>query len=145
MTVLAAPDLTVGQAKQLAATMYEHGWRICEIRAYLERRGVSRARETIRRWAIPEVAERNRLQNEERMRRKYAAARNGRIGRDDHSEVFKLTRLLALVEQAGLSHAAAARVIRLDFGDAFTEHQIRHAVETRRYPAGRKGPRKAAA
>lgn len=129
---MSAPEqLNVGQAMRLAETMYDRGqggWSIQGIQHYLTRRGVKRSWQTVKRWADPAYAEQARTNNRLKERTRWGRRTDGRLGRRDHSPDFKLARMLALHNEAGLSLSAIARLMSFDYGVEFTRPLVERAV-----------------
>lgn len=133
------PMTVVTRARQLA----EAGWKPAEIRRLLERDGTTVSLATVSRWVNPD-AHRRWSEQAQRWNARRAASRGaaGGAARRNARPEFKLARL-QLLRESGLSCRATAIVLGLDFGDTFSEEQIRRAERLGRYPGGKPGrPRK---
>lgn len=125
------------EAMRLAEQMYDRGrggWTIQGILEYLERRDVKRSWQTVRRWADPVYAEHRRSENRRKERTRWGQRTDGRLGRHDHTPEFKLARMLALHNEAGLSVSAIARLMSFDYGVEFTRHMVERAITERKLP-----------
>lgn len=127
------PMTVVTEARRLHN---EGGWNPTEIVDLLARQGITVGRDAVMRWTDPRVAEAARLRSEER-NRMHSASKSGRIGHPSSSPAFKLARMRALREDAGLGYNAIAKVMRFDFGDDLSRGQVEYALETGRYPRER--------
>ena len=108
----------------LARRMYGNGdaWTPVQIRMYLAGNGIDVALYTIRCWVVPGELEEQRRRNRE----SYHRRRNNTV-------VGLLDRMLEL-RSAGLSFAAIAKVIGLDYGVRMNADQARYYVNERREP-----------
>lgn len=126
------PISAVMEARRLSAA----GWGDAEIARTLLQDGFVRspvARATIGRWvrASREQSWRADAQANAASRAAQRGARG--IGRWSARPEFKMARVRALHGE-GLSVNAIATVMRFDFGDRLTEHQVRYALRMGRYP-----------
>jgi hypothetical protein len=114
--------------KQQAVRWSQAGWTDAWI-------GVSRT--TVGRWVKPSREAKFR-EDSERTHAQRAAERGKRpLGHYLARAEYKFARMQAL-HGAGLSCNAIAKVMRFDFGDRWlTEHKVRHALASGRYPKER--------
>lgn len=132
MTAVRHTTAAVALATQLAAA----GWRPSEIPAILSRElGIKPpARSTVHYWLNDGYAEKRRRSGRARKRKHVAAHASGSMRSNHRTPEFRLTRMRAL-RTAGLSHAAIAKVMTLDFPDApLTRHQVAGALDDGRVP-----------
>lgn len=127
-------QIHTGRTKARVIELHQSGWKPAEIRDVLRREGYAPipARNTIWAWTNPEKAD----AGDRRRIRRY---REQRVERASfqwpgvRTSLWKFGRMKAL-RGLGVSYADIARVMYLDFGDDFTEAQIRKAFEADRYP-----------
>lgn len=115
-----------------ARRLREGEWSPDEIARLFSQRGVLVSARSVRRWTDPAVERADRL-SDLRQSRAKAAARSGRLGRSDATPEFRLARMRAL-RGLGMSCGSIATVMNFDFGSGLSEHQVRWALETGRYP-----------
>lgn len=113
-----------------ARELREAGWAIPRIRDILEKEHAVRpSKDTITRWLDPAVAERRAQAAREK---RAESATFGWSGWHP-SPSWKLGRMRAL-RDAGVSYAAVAKVMSVDFGDELTEEEVRAALKLGRPP-----------
>ena len=113
----------VTRARQLASA---ECWSLREIAEILTSEGYTESpphAATIRIWTKPDVARRNAEQKQAFNQKASEQARLERMQR---------------YRNAGVSYAAIARVLNVDFGAGLTEDQVRYALVTGRYPKTKK-------
>jgi hypothetical protein len=121
------PSTVVARAVELG----DAGWSAYAIPGHLEKEfGVRPQDSTVRRWLDPRIAERERrrTRQKERARRQQIGMRM--IVVDDDRKLELMRRL----DDEGMSVAAVAKALRVFTGDSITYHQVRHALQTGRYP-----------
>ncbi len=113
-----------------ARELRDAGWAIPRIREILAKEHAVRpSNDTIARWLDPAVAERRAQAAREK---RAEVATFGWSGWHP-SPSWKLGRMRAL-RAAGVSYAAIAKVMLVDFGDELTEEEVRYAVKRGRPP-----------
>ena len=136
------PQLSRTEAIATARRMHDAGWAINTIRRYLADRGQNVSWVYVKCWVDDEYRERYRAKERRRQRQEYRRRHGVRpAALKVITPVEKFDRLRELRE-AGLSQSDTAKVLRLDFGDDVTEHMVRYAEQSGRYPLS---ARKAAA
>lgn len=115
--------------KQQAIRYKEAGWTDEWIADQL---GV--AKTTVGNWVKPHREQANR-ETQARVHVQRATIRGAKpMGHYLARAEYKLARMRALHEQAGMTCGAIARVMRFDFGDPLTDDQVRYALAVGRYP-----------
>jgi hypothetical protein len=120
-----------------ARRYHDAGWGERAIVRFFAEDGITVSERTVKRWTDPELVERDAA-NDRRRKREAAGRRSGRLA--DHigaraTAEFKLTRMRALKERAGMGCGAIGRVMAFDFGGPpLTASQVRHALAAGRYP-----------
>lgn len=117
-----------------AVRLRESGWTLSGIVQVLARRGIHVHESTILYWTSEAASERRRQHDRDRMARINAARASFRWPGRPKTEVWLLARMRVL-ERAGLSMAAIAKVVSIDHGLELTEHQVRYALSIDRLPA----------
>jgi hypothetical protein len=125
---------TIAEARKLA----DASWSAYKIAQIFNRRGIPVSEGTVRCWIDPKYAERRSLGNRQRMREVLAKAKAERAQggpwfHANASAEYRMQRLVALAT-VGLTVPKLVEVLRLDFGDVLSEHEVRRAVETGRPP-----------
>lgn len=117
--------MTRPEAMAAARKMYgtgHNGWTYASIRAYLASRGVNVGWATVKRWANPAVAEKDRRETASRQRKIYRD-RHGITTPRVLDEDGLLRRMRAL-EGAGLPATQIANVVRLDHGLPISRYSV---------------------
>lgn len=112
------------------------GWSLRRIAEFVEEEvGRRPAVGTVQRWTDEEAARAHQARGLARHRRHSAAGAGGggRLGNPRATPEFKLARMAAMRER-DLSLRSIAEMMALDFGDELSEHQVRYAFLTGRYP-----------
>lgn len=127
------PTLTRTQAMMLAADLRSGGWSLRGIQDALALNGVViRSTETILRWTDPAYAEVKRQEKRRRERDRQRRLHPGSRWRTI-TDAARMDRLRDL-RKVGLTPAATAKVLTLDFGVPMSRNQVSHAEKTGRYP-----------
>lgn len=126
--------LTRPEAIETARRMYAAGWTVAEIQRYVTRRGVKASWHAVKGWVDDDYAQRRRARERDRQRDLWRIKNGARpVAYKVITNHDKLIRLCELRE-AGLSPAAVATVIRLDFGDELTKNQVSYAHRVGEWP-----------
>lgn len=89
---------------------------------------------TVGNWVKPHRARKNQ-EAVERSHARRATTRGARpLGHFLARPEFKLARMRALRDEAGVTYTGIAKVMWFDFGDPLTQSQVRHAIASGRYP-----------
>lgn len=105
------------KVQEFARRLYEDGgWRICEIRGALAKRGYFPSQSTVSRWCSPELAEADRIKKRQAL---YPHLKGRKVTLPWE---VKLQRMHEL-RNAGLSFHAVAKVMKLDYGIELDRHQ----------------------
>jgi hypothetical protein len=124
------PMTVVTRARQLVAA----GWTAEGAARLLAREGVTVDARSVRRWTDRRVQAAMELAEHDRTARKARQAGAGPMGPRHATPEYKLARMRALRERAGLKDAQIARVMTFDFGDVLSREMVRDALEHGRYP-----------
>jgi hypothetical protein len=117
-----------------AVRLRESGWTLRGIVAVLARRGIQVHESTILYWTSEAAAEQRRRHDQQRKAQVNAARATYRWPGRPRTEAWLLGRMRVL-ERAGLSMAAIAKVVSADHGLDLSEHQVRYALNINRLPA----------
>jgi hypothetical protein len=117
-----------------AIRLRESGWTLRGIVQVLARRGIQVHESTVLYWTSEVASERRRQHDRERMAQVNAARATFQWPGRPKTEAWLLGRMRVL-ERAGLSMAAIAKVVSIDHGLGLSEHQVRYALEMNRLPA----------
>jgi hypothetical protein len=117
-----------------AIGLRESGWTLRAIVQVLARRGIHVHESTILYWTSETASERRRQHDRERMAQVNAARASFRWPGRPKTEAWLLGRMRVL-ERAGLSMAAIAKVVSIDHGLELSEHQVRYALSINRLPS----------
>lgn len=131
-TVRRHDSTTIGEARRLAEL---GGWSAYKIAKILTGRGIPVSESTVRRWIDERASELDRGRGRARMRRQRVAERAGKgcWFRPDATVEYRMARLASLAA-TGVSVAAVAKVMTVDFGDPLTEKEVRQVLATGRPP-----------
>lgn len=112
------------------------GWSYDKVQDFVEREfGVRPARDTVMKWADPVYAERRRRNGARHERNRLNARLTGRMpGWSKLTPDFRLIRARALREGLGLEFDVVAAVMSFDFDPPVTGRQVRHALDTGKWP-----------
>jgi hypothetical protein len=119
-----------------AMHLREAGWTLRDIVAVFRRRGVSVHESTVLYWTSEEASERRRAHDRRRMAAVNAQRASFRWPGRPRTEAWLLGRMRVL-EGAGLSAAAIAKVVSIDHGIVVSAHQVRYALRSGRLRAAR--------
>lgn len=135
--------MTNMEAMQTARRMYEGGWKIEQIRRYLNRHGVKCSWVRVKVWVDEEYAEERRERERDRARRKWRADHNVKsfivldaqareilsreLGTPPPPD-FTPELLLTLRVEDGLQYSAIAAVAKRFYGIDMTVDQIRYRL-----------------
>jgi hypothetical protein len=124
------PITVVTRARELAAG----GWGAEEIVRLLARDGVTVDARSVRRWTDAKVRREYERHERERQARRARTAGTGPMGPRHATPEYKLARMRALRESAGLKDAQIARVMAHDFGDEISREMVARALADGVYP-----------
>lgn len=123
------PIWAVTRARELSAA----GWKDVDIvRLLHQENGITVSKATVGRW-VRESRAASHQAAVDRWASIKASRRTGKLGAPHARPESKLVRMRVLRE-AGLSHEAVAKVMRVDFGDELTRAQVENALKVGRYP-----------
>lgn len=114
--------------------MREAGWTLRGIVQVFARRGIKVHESTVLYWTSEAAAERKRRHDQQRKAQVNAARATYRWPGRARTEAWLLGRMRVL-EGAGLSMAAIAKIVSIDHGLELSEHQVRYALSINRLPA----------
>lgn len=110
------------------------GWSYTEARDILVREGVSVDARSIARWTDQRAADASARSDEATTARRAAVNGSTGVGTGRERPEYKLARMRALREQAGLKDAQIARLMTFDYGEPMTREMVQLALENGRYP-----------
>jgi hypothetical protein len=117
-----------------AIRLRESGWTLRGIVQVLASRGIHVHESTVLYWTSETASERRRQHDRERMAQLNAARATFRWPGRPKTEAWLLGRMRVL-ERAGLSMTAIAKVVSIDHGLELSEHQVRYALSINRLPS----------
>jgi hypothetical protein len=131
--VLGYPPALIEEARELGRA----GWQPMQVVRLFARRGVDPlpSAQAVRWWMKRVVNYEAAMEGQRRNKARENAERSGgRLKTRVSTPEFKLKRMQQLAELPGMSVAAITSVMGFDFDDGLSEHQVRHALATGRYP-----------